>query len=340
MVLHLDQPQPGLARILRRQIFRMQIGGDRRRSVVEQRRVVRDTGPVVVERACVLQVADVLRQDRRAVLQQAERRLQLAARRQQVGRTGKPGRQDDRSRRKAARAAQDARRIGNPPHHRIVDARGDRPVVRQHGIGDALQPGLRLGVVGDLRFVRQVAAGHHHGMVEVPQQQQMQRRRRQHEPERGQAGSDRVGQRGTGRLQQHDRRLGAGQQPCLAGRHPAVATDHVDIACHQCERLGLAVLRRAQLRHRPGIRGVACKLVAAQPLHRHDPSVAQQCSSVGDRIARPGRQQPRARPARRTGDRLGMEPPIRRIAGTRRDTPGTARTPPWWSRRGRTERHG
>jgi len=44
---------------------------------------------IVVEGGGIFQIADVLRQDRLAILQQAERRLQLAADGEQVRRIGK-----------------------------------------------------------------------------------------------------------------------------------------------------------------------------------------------------------------------------------------------------------
>ena len=79
----------------------------------------------------------MLRQDRLAVLDETERRLEFAAHRQKLGRRLEPVRQRDRRRREAAGAAQHPRPAGHHPHHRIVDPVGDLAVVHQRVRGDA-----------------------------------------------------------------------------------------------------------------------------------------------------------------------------------------------------------
>ena len=164
----------------------MQIHGDRDRHVIEQRGVVRDAGPVVVEGARVFQIADMLRQDRGAVLHQTERGLQFAAGGKQIRCGCEPGRQRNGGGREASCTTQDARHTRHHAHHRVIDPGRDGAVMRKHAVRETAKPRQRLVIVGDLRLVREVAAGHHDRMVDVAQQQQMQRRGRQHEAERPQ----------------------------------------------------------------------------------------------------------------------------------------------------------
>ena len=102
MMLDLDQRNRlrggASARELGRKIFRVLVGDQRDGPMIEQLGVKGKRAAIVVERLGVLQIALVLRQDRLAVLDQAERRLELAAHRQQWRRGVKAAR--------AARAGQ------------------------------------------------------------------------------------------------------------------------------------------------------------------------------------------------------------------------------------------
>jgi hypothetical protein len=129
---------------------------------------------------------------------------------------------------------------------------------------DCAQSRCGLDVVDDLWLGGAIAARHHHGPAHGAKREHVQRRRRQHETERPQAGRHDVGQlQGSVRVEQHDWRGVAPELEFFGGIHTAVAADHVEVAGHQCERLGLAVLGLAQGAHRGFVRGVARELIAA-----------------------------------------------------------------------------
>ena len=190
---------------------------------------------------------------------------------------------------------------------------------------DAGKPRARVVIVDDLRLVGEIAARHHHRSVDVAKQKKMQRRGRQHEAERGKARRDRVGEPlGTGRVEQHDRRLGAREKRLLRRTHAAIAADDVEVARHQRERLGVAPLRCAQAFDRFGIGRVAGEVVAAEPLDGDDLALLDQAAGgieivehrvsvdADRRAVEPDER--RVRPAGRAGDRLGVESPVARIA--------------------------
>ena len=88
MVLHLDERDRLPRRRGRGRAWTTDtpdaVGDERRGRMIEQLRVKREAAAVVVERLRVLEVALMLRQDRLAVLDEAERRLELAAHRQEL----------------------------------------------------------------------------------------------------------------------------------------------------------------------------------------------------------------------------------------------------------------
>ena len=96
MVLRFDEGQRlrlrPFARELGRQIFRVPIGDESPWRVMEELGVERQVLAVVVESFGVLQIALVLRKDRLAVLDQAERRLEFSAHREKFGRGLEPRR--------------------------------------------------------------------------------------------------------------------------------------------------------------------------------------------------------------------------------------------------------
>ena len=151
---------------------------------------------VVVEVARVFQVADVLRQDRLAVLH-AGRTCSSVRRRAPAGRraASKPGGSG-----MAPGAKPRARRStrGAPAITRTTESSTRVAIARSWVRTKSAKPPsrcARLVIVDDLRLVRQIAAGHDDGTVDVAQQQKMQRRGRQHEAERREARRDRVRQR-------------------------------------------------------------------------------------------------------------------------------------------------
>ena len=87
---------------LGRQVFGMEVDAECRGGWLEDRPIERQILLVVGERRGVFQIALVLRQDRLPVLEQAERRLELAAQGHQLGRGFEACRQFDRARREAA----------------------------------------------------------------------------------------------------------------------------------------------------------------------------------------------------------------------------------------------
>ena len=117
MVLYLDHRQAGCLGIFRRQVFGMHVGRDRSWRVIEQRGVMGDVAAVVVVGPGVFQIADVLRQDRLSLLQQAESVLQFATGGQQVRGGVEAGGQRNGTGRETAGTAQHAWRTGNNAHH-------------------------------------------------------------------------------------------------------------------------------------------------------------------------------------------------------------------------------
>ena len=265
------------ARELGRKIFRVLVGDQRDGPMIEQLGVKRERAAIVVERLGVLQIALVLRQDRLAVLDEAERRLELAAHRQQWRRRLEAARQRERGRGEAARAPQQAGLAGHHARHRIVDPIGDLAIMDERVRRDLRQPFARLVIVGRLRFVGEVAAGHHHRAIQSLQQQSMQRRRRQHEAERREPRRDVLRQtlRPVG-AQQNDRGRGSAEQPLLLAIDGAIAADDLDIGRHQRERLFFAALQPAQARDRLGVGRVASEVKSAQSLDRDDFALLQE----------------------------------------------------------------
>ena len=198
MVLRFDKrqrlrPRP-FARELGRQIFRMPIGDEGARRVVEELSVERQILAVVVESFDVLEIALMLREDSLAVLDETEGRLELSTHREKFGRRLEPRRQRNGRRRKAPRATQYPRSVGHHERHRVVDAIGDLAVMHQRVSCDIAEPRARRVIVDDLRLLGDVAAGHHHWALHPRQDQDMKRRRRQHEAEGRKTGGDLIRQ--------------------------------------------------------------------------------------------------------------------------------------------------
>ena len=111
-----------------------------------------------VERHRALEVAQVLAEEGVPALGEAERALQLGARRQ---RSGPVALQNDRERDVPARPAQNAFPAGHDARDGVVAAGVNPPVMDEEGIRDSLQP-LDGLIVGDAdRLVREVRACHH-----------------------------------------------------------------------------------------------------------------------------------------------------------------------------------
>ena len=145
--------------------------------------------------------------------------------------------------------------------------------------GDAGQPFARLLVVGRLRLVGDVAAGHHRRAVEPHEQERVQRRRRQHEAQRREARRDVFRQplRPVG-AQEYDRRSRAAEEVLFVVIHAAIAADDRDVGRHQRERLALAALQPAKPGDRLGIGRVAGEVKPAEPLDRDDFALEHQAA--------------------------------------------------------------
>ena len=236
------------------------------------------------------------------VPREAERRLQLGAAGEDR-RRGAP-RQRQARRHVAARAAQQHRAPVGDPDHRVVGAGADRPVVEQDLVGDPGEPRLRVAVLERDRLVGDVARGHHERHAEVGEQQVVQRRVGEHQPELARArGDGRRDRRAVPPRREHDRPLARAQQPQRLVAQLDEARRGRDVPDHQRERLLLAVLARAQRRHRPLVRGHAGEVEAAEALEREHAALAQ---AALRRLQRG----PQPRAAVRAGDRLRVEAPV------------------------------
>ena len=115
--------------------------------------------------------------------------------------------------------------------------------------------------------------------------------------------------------QQDDRPLRRFQQRALAGGHRRERLRGRRVRDHHRERLFLARLAFAQLRHRAGVGGIAGQMEPAEPLDRDDLPAREPAHGVGNRVdvfdrraARIAQREPR--PADRAGVRLGVEAPV------------------------------
>ena len=147
-----------------------------------------------------------------APARQAEGALELGAAGEHVA----PGRhrQREQARDGAARAAQRQRPAAGDAQHRVVDARLDRPVVRDDEVGDRGEPLERVVVLVGDRLVGHVAARHHQRLAHVGEQQVMERAVREHHAELGRPRRHRP---------RHRARRGAGAPARSAGRARSAA---------------------------------------------------------------------------------------------------------------------
>src|SRR5437588_279798 len=123
---------------------------------------------VVLERRNILQITLVLRENRGAVLHDAEGGLQLASKSQQVGRACEAGWQRHSTWGITACTSNHRWSIRYYPHDRIIDPVSDIAIVHQHGIGDAPQADPRGVETSNLRLVGNVAAGHDKWPINLP----------------------------------------------------------------------------------------------------------------------------------------------------------------------------
>ena len=240
---------------------------------------------------CVVEAADMLRQEGLAPLHDANGVLHQAAQREH--RRPIIGERDGH--RHIAAGAPNEGRPGT--QHRIVTTNHDVAVVQQVGISNAGQPFERLGIGDDQRFAVRIGAGHDQqqiarlvdpgGTVRPPgrfmPEQQVQRGAGQHRPEPGQTGRD-AGQFARAFRTQHDGRRHAVQQFRFILTDTGEVCQRGSIQTHHCKRLGLALLALAQLGHRVCIARIAGKMKPAHALDSDNVAGTQQAQGFGNRI--------------------------------------------------------
>ena len=294
----------------------MQVVNDQLGPDGEQLLVKRDILLEGSEGVVMIEVAQVMAEERMPAAAQGERRLELTADGQDRPRALE--RQFDRLRRVAARPPQRQFLSVDDPRHRIVAADVDRPIVSQKQIGDAGQPGDGVVILVGDRLVGTVAAGHdERDVAQLSQQQMMQRRVRQHHAEVRVAGGDRFGDAGIGPLaEQHDRPAAASTTAALfVGRTSTERLGCGGVGDHDGERLLVAVLAPPQLGDRPSLRASQRGDSRPVPSERRScrPAALPRTTPAGRRCHHacpPASSRLQPRPARRTRGRLGVEPPV------------------------------
>ncbi len=213
----------------------------------------------------VVEVADVLRDERLVAAGHADGVLEVAADRDD----GRPrALEPDRAGRVAAGAADELPTIGCRAHDAVVAADDDVAVVHEIRIGDSSETRERLVVAGDQRLAARVRTRHHERELlrigeprraggpagRLVEQQVLQRRVREHRAEPRESRRD-AGQLVVGAValaQQHDRPLRAFEQRALRRRNVRPARHRCRSGDHHGERLFLARLALAQPRRLPG----------------------------------------------------------------------------------------
>ena len=193
VVLDLDERRPvglgALARPLRAQILGVEVAGEDVGVQAEQGAVAVERLEPGGERLGVLEVADMLRDERLVGAGHAERRLLLGAAGEHAGQLaplGLRGEGQARGRRgDAARAAHRLRLRPHHAHHGVVVARPDGPVVAEPGVRDVDEARHRDLVVADDGLVGEVAARHDERHAGGAQQEVLEGRVGEHGPEFG-----------------------------------------------------------------------------------------------------------------------------------------------------------
>jgi hypothetical protein len=162
-----------------RQVFRVQVVRHNLGRHVEKAPEVRYTVGERPQCLVVLQVADVVGQERVASTGQAEGALEFSAAAQD--REGHRLREGQRLGRVAAGSAHRQFGATEHPHYRVIGAHVDRAVVRQIRIRDSRQPPPRVLILVGNRLIGDVSAGEHDGLGGIAEQQVMQRGIGQHQ---------------------------------------------------------------------------------------------------------------------------------------------------------------
>ena len=307
-----------LQRVLGGQVLRVQVVRDHLRFGVEQPPEVGDPvgeGPQGLE---VLQIADVVR-DERPVPTARQNVFFSSAPQASTGR-GQAGGEAERLGRVAAGAAQQRFPARERPHHRVVGPDVDRPVVGEEGVRDACQPRQRVR-----RRCRRSArrrrfrwSGRWGGR---PREQQMvQRGVGKHDPELAVARRDRVRRpaRRAGAAAAPPAAARAGQAAARPSRRPrTVPARRARSAAISANGLSSRCLRARSADAAASLPASTARWYPPRPL------TASTCPSA----EQPGRfrqgvpasslcrvsSRPEPRPAGRAADRLGVESAVRRV---------------------------
>ena len=272
---------------------RMQVVRDPFRRDLEHRRQVLDRLDERRAGRRVVEIADVLRDERLVAARHADRILEIAAERDDR----RPRSwQLDRARRVAAGAAHEleaaGRAIGARTQHAVVAARDDRTVVHEQRVGDARKTPDGFVVVDHQRLAAGIGAGHHeHELVRhleprravrsprrLVEQQVLQRRVRQHRAEpRERRAQRREGIRRRARALRNSTigRSAELSERMLCGSHGRERRQRSDIGRHDRERLLLARLARPQPGHGVAVARIAGQVKSAEALDRNDLAATQ-----------------------------------------------------------------
>ena len=223
----------------------------------------------------VVEIADVLADERLAVHDQRDRVLQIGAERE-----NRPRRRTASPRRPGRSRGRAAERRGRAARARTTESSTRRAIGRSPTRNASAMPASRSRassiLVGD-RLARSIGAGHHQHVRRAGREQQMvQRRVGQHHARArrcrarrssevdARAGASTIGPRGTI------------SSASASGESSTSRARHGEIPRHERERLLLAELPLAQRSHRGRVARVARQVVAADPLDRHDGARAEQ----------------------------------------------------------------
>ena len=176
----------------------------------------------------------------------------------------------------------------------------------QEPAGHAAQARTRTGAGHLDRFLAQVAAGHHQGVVGSGfEQQVVQRGIRQHHAQGSIARRDRPGRSPLTQSQNHDRAPWTAQRSGFRIVHLAPGARRFQVAHHYREGLVTAPLARAQGLYCARVARVACQMEAAQALNGEDLAGREALPRFLHRAGERGA-------AARARNRLGVESPVRR----------------------------
>ena len=313
VMLHLFQPQTLPIRpclpVLGRAVFGVQIDRHNLGPVIEQGRVIRIRLDKGIPRQGLIQLAQMMAQQRLPVLDQTDRRFHLPTIGHDLRCALKPRGQRDRPWHLPPRTAQHH----PPPPHQALDTviqpARNIAVVHDEPVDNRGQLVARLLVADHLRLARQVARGHHQGPAHGTDQQMVQRRIGQHPPHHPLPRRDPVRQARLALLQHHNRRRRITKRLVRPVTHHRIALNRLHFR-HDGQGLCGPVLARPQRGNRIGVQRVTDQMKPADPLDGQYLSRPQPRGRLGNRITLDLGLKPDTRTTVGTGHGLGMEPAV------------------------------